>query len=72
MPVATVQRRGKSAAREQDSTPQHHISMAELETCDGQNVHQGMGDDRNGPASTREQWKWTPVSYGHGQKFSQG
>ena len=70
MPVTTVQRGGKSAAREQDSTPQHQISMAELETCDEQNVHQGMGDDRNGPASTREQWKWTPVSYGQLGKSS--
>ena len=39
-----------------------NTNMAGLETGDGQNVHQGMGDGHTEPVSTRELWKRTHVS----------
>ena len=53
-PDATVQKGGRSAGRERSSTQQRHINTAGLETCDGQNVHQGMGDGHTEPMSTHE------------------
>ena len=42
-------KRGKSAECEQSSRQQLHIDIAGLETCGGQNVHQGMGDGHTEP-----------------------
>ena len=65
MPVAAAQRGGMRAERARNSMQQRHIHMTGLETCDGLNVHQGMGDDHIELVS-----RWTHESNGLMDKSS--